>query len=92
MAEDSVFDSGLSGIIGETEGSRKSAAWEENLLGSLSDGELTELMSEPAGGLLRVASSGPGEGGEQDGGGKNTAQGAHGWGVSSLEIEKNGTS
>jgi len=62
MAEDSVFDSGLSGILGETAGSRRSAEWEDNLLGSLSDSELNELMSEPAGGTLRVAFSGDADG------------------------------
>ena len=62
MAEDSVFDSGLSGILGETAGSRRSAEWEDNLLGSLSDSELTELMSEPAGETMRVAFSGDSDG------------------------------
>jgi hypothetical protein len=74
MAEDSVFDSGLSGILGETSGSRRSAEWEENLLGSLSDGELAEFMSEPAGGSVRVAFSDPnGEGNARHVKGRNVA-------------------
>jgi len=58
MAEDSVFDSGLSGVLGESSGTRKSAEWETDLLGSLSEDELKNLMSEHGDGdTVRMASA-----------------------------------
>jgi len=58
MAEDSVFDSGLSGVLGESSGSRRSAEWEADLLGSLSEDELKDLMSEQGDGdTVRMASA-----------------------------------
>jgi len=60
MAEDGVFDSGLSGVLGESSGSRKSAEWEADLLGSLSEDELKDLMSEQGDGdTVRMASADP---------------------------------
>jgi len=57
MAEDSVFDSGLSGVLGNSSGSQKSAEWEENLLDSLTEEELESLVSEQPGDTVRMASS-----------------------------------
>ena len=60
MAEDSIiFDSGLGGILDESLGSRKSSEWENNFLGSLSDSELADLMSDSASsvGTVRLASN-----------------------------------
>lgn len=57
MAEDSVFDSGLSGILGDSSGSQRSSNWEDNLLGELSEEELAALTSEPGtGDTVRMAS------------------------------------
>ncbi len=59
MAENSIFDSGLGGILDDSVGSRNSSEWESNLLGSLSDSELSALMSESSdsAGTVRVAST-----------------------------------
>lgn len=58
MAEDSMFDSGLGGILDDSLGSRKSSEWENNFLSSLSDSELDNLISDSpdSAGTVRMAS------------------------------------
>lgn len=60
MAEDSIFDSGLGGILDESLGSKRASEWENDFLGSLSDSELADLMSDSADsvGTVRMASGG----------------------------------
>lgn len=56
MADEIFDDSGLSGILGDSVGSRQASEWETDLLGSLTESELEDLASEPKPDAVRMAS------------------------------------